>query len=229
MLCFFVFFASCWGPVFHQIVASEFSNEFLPHLTKKERQSFIVGSVFIDSLPRNPYHKTDYMIEVLRKEPNNTEEWWFKQGMLLHLVADLFGHFGKPNSFLPLKKPIHYLAELSCCSYLTTNRNYKRIKVNQLSKKVLKSLGNRFPLFFTLFIKVWRILCYFWVHKIIHHLESDTCSKIKSYDNSVDVLENHISSIKSTMYEILILFSNNQLDSRSFGNSVDTELREIGC
>ena len=156
MIFLFLKFINSWGPLFHQLLSIEFLEEFLPYLNKTQKNCFIQGSVYIDSLPRSKFHNFTYLLNFINNNDiNQSNSWWFKEGMLLHLVVDLFGHFGKPYSFLPLKKSKHYITELSSCSYILKFRNLSKIKPNKISKKILIEAGNNFSFIFFIFYKIW--------------------------------------------------------------------------
>ena len=146
MFCFFILlkFSKQWGPVFHQYVSNEFALEYFPHLNSSLHQNFVLGNVLIDSLPKQKFHNLTFLIELLSQEKSNSEKYWFYLGMLTHLSVDLFGHLGKPYSFLPLHPRIlHYLSELSTCSVILHCHQVSPLKITKVSRKILQQRFSR--------------------------------------------------------------------------------------
>lgn len=222
-------FSFSWGPIFHQTCAEEFVNEFLSNLTDTQRHYFILGNIYIDSLPRNTYHNLNNLLNLLSKSETDNI-YWFNMGMLLHLTVDLFGHMGKPHSYLPLRsRPRHYFAEFVVCSSTLHDINVTKYYLTDEARKHLTSLNGR----------KWRI--YEYLEKFIHKfgklpwqhflstIEADTCKECNPSSFAMSNLKLHKTAIKNAMWDTFVAYANGVLTEKKHVELVFAEFKRIHC
>lgn len=229
---FQIFFrlASSWGPIFHQVVAQEFANEYLSHLAKEQRNAFVVGSVFVDGLSRKQCHDLSNLIPLLYEYDSKTSlEYWFVLGFILHMAADSSGHIGSPLSYLPLKRHSHYFAELIVCSALFHDRKPPSISWDNISDSVYQKTIKMNSAFFGIFYKIWRIIVRFPFYYALQAIQSDDCSVKNDKKYAMCNLDLHIEAIKRLMFDSLILLHEGTLTNENLGKLTLNELSTFSC
>jgi hypothetical protein len=229
MLSVLVVSANCWGPVFHQHVADEFAAEYLPHLSPSQRNAFVLGSIFIDGLPKRVSHELSWCTDLLRSYENETDEWWFVMGFALHLVVDVAGHLGKPNAFLPLQIPIHYLAELSACSSIRKEYDPIRVGRSALSDAVFQKVIHRSSLKFSMISRAWWAFAYLPFYRLLGSMESDKCMTPTAKPWAFCNLQMHLRTIKGLMWDSLCALMTGDFTGSDLGRIVSIELKALPC
>jgi hypothetical protein len=229
---FFLFLplGDAWGPVFHQVMAEDFANEYLPHLSPDQRNAFILGSMYIDGFPdKRKSHDISWLMSRATMYNKTEEEWWFLMGCALHVTVDMAGHQGRPLSFLPLSRPIHYLAELIVCSYVRHERNPAFFGRNKISDSVYDKMANRSSFIFDLLHRVWRMLTYLPFHKFIGWIEADSCVLAGGTNWAGCNLEVHMNLMKGLMWDSLSLIMADEMQNEKLGALVRSDLETIRC
>ncbi|OHT08696.1 hypothetical protein TRFO_04766 [Tritrichomonas foetus] len=234
-MCFLLLLAnyftlcSSWGPIFHQVLGQEFAEEYLSHLTPEQTSSFIKGSVYVDGLSRRLYHDLSNLVSLLNEYSNSSLEYYFVLGFILHMAVDSSGHIGFPLSYLPLKRPVHYLAELTCCSALMHDRKPPSIDYDDVCQKVYMRTRNGTSFYFHMFYKVWRIIAKFPVYKLLSYIENDSCKEKCGGKYAMCNLELHILTIKRLMFDCLLLLNEGKLTNEKLGEISRKELESFQC
>lgn len=223
---FFIICVNSWGPIFHQIVASEFISEYLPNIKPEQRKYFILGSIYVDGLPKPKSHNIEEILRVLNTyEPHESNEWWFVLGFLLHMTADISGHIGYPLSFLPLRKPIHYIAELVSCSAIYHTRKPEFLPDDPLVSAVYETFGGGSSRRFALLYYVWRLLAKLPFYKFLGTIENDKCDKRLAMCN----FERHITTIKDLMWDSIGILQEGNHTHENLGYIVTQDLKRFKC
>ena len=226
----FIQVCASWGPIFHQYVAQEFAKEYLDYLTPTQMNSFISGSVYVDGLSRKQYHNLTNLIFLANEyKKNSTLEYWFTLGFILHMAADCSGHFGSDHSFLPMKVPKHYFAELVVCSAIFHNKKPPPIMHNEVSDSVFQRTRKGSSLFFAIFYRIWRIIVRFPFHWFLGYIQNDRCKYKNSKKYAMCNLELHIQAIKRIMFDTMILYEQGELTSENLGLKTIHELETFQC
>lgn len=228
-ICLFLQFCFSWGPIFHQFVAQEFAREYLDYLTPQQMNSFITGSVFVDGLSRKQYHNLTNIIQLLKEYPDDSLEHWFIMGFILHMSADCSGHIGSELSFLPMKVPIHYFAELVVCSAIFHSKKPPPIFHNEISESIFQRTRKGTSLFFGIFYKLWRIIVRFPFYWFLSYIQNDRCAFKNDKKFAMCNLQLHIEAIKRVMFDTMILFEEGNLTSESLGLKTIYELETFQC
>ena len=215
-----------WGPIFHQVIAEEFVSQYLPNVTPEQKEYFVKGAIYVDGLPKEESHDITKLLRILRLYEQESSEYWFILGFILHMTADMSGHIGTPLSFLPLKKPLHYLAELVSCSTVYHTRHPPFIPDDPLISAIYKgTFGVYSSRKFSAFYYAWRLLAKLPFNKLIGSVENDKCNKKFAACN----LEKHITAIKDLMWESLELLQEGNLTHQTLGYIVTQELKAFKC
>lgn len=221
--------AVCWGPLFHQIAADQFAREYLPHLTQEARDSFILGSVYIDGLRKKKSHDINWVVNLLNQYENNTNEWWFVMGFALHITVDMAGHVGAPITFLPQGRIWHYFSELTVCSSILHEKNPPKLHRTSVSDAVYqKSFGKSSRLFSSI-LGLWRWFCRFPLYRFLDLVESDTCAASCERGWAICNLEMHLRVIKGLMWDSLCILMNGRLTSEHIGSMVQKQMKTVKC
>lgn len=228
-ICLFLQFCFSWGPIFHQFVAQEFAREYLDYLTPQQMNSFITGSVFVDGLSRKQYHNLTNIIKLLKEYPDDSLEHWFIMGFILHMSADCSGHIGSELSFLPMKVPIHYFAELVVCSTIFHLKKPPSISHNEISESIFQRTRKGTSLLFGIFYKLWRIVVRFPFYWFLSYVQNDRCAFKNDKKFAMCNLQLHIEAIKRVMFDTMILFEEGNLTSESLGQKTIYELETFQC
>ena len=208
----------------------EFAKDYLPNMSNENYQSFLVGSVYIDSLPRKKFHKLENVLYTINQETTNTTRWWFKIGMLLHLSVDVFGHFGNENAFLPLGIPKHYFSEFVVCSAIKHTKGIEIIDLTDESKEIIKELGSSMN--YKVYNKVIALINFLGkmpFDSFLGSIEADTCIKCNSKKYSINNLFLHVEGIKCAMWDTLVSFMKGELTDEKLGQFVRREITNIPC
>ena len=230
MLCFFMGLCASWGPIFHQILGQEFADEYLTHFTQQQKDEFIRGSVYVDGLSRKLYHNISNLIILLNQFNSEKDiEYYFVLGFVLHMAVDSVGHIGYPLSYLPLKRPYHYFAELTCCSALLKDRNPPSISSNNVSDSVYMKIKNTSSKYFDILYKTWRNLAKLPFYKFLHVIEYDKCRDTNHKQYAMCNLDLHIQSMKRLMFDCMYLLNEGNLTDQTLGEIVIRELESIQC
>ena len=226
----FVGLVLSWGPVFHQTAATEFAKEYLPHLPVEQRNSFILGSVFIDGLPKRESHDFEWVKRLLRQFENNTNEWWFVMGFVLHLSVDIAGHMGEPHAYLPLRGRLqHYFAELTVCSTMLRTRNLSVLRSNSVSERVYEKAFGMSSRRFAKLYRMWRGVASLPVHKFLDAIESDKCAVKSESGFGYCNLEMHLRAIKGIMWDVLCGLMTSDFTQENLGNVARRQLERLKC
>lgn len=229
-LLFLFYFCASWGPIFHQLVAQEFAHEYLSHLTAKQARAFIQGSVFVDGLSRKQYHNLSNLLLLLKEYDSKTSlEYYFVLGFILHMTADSSGHIGSKLSFLPMKVPLHYFAELTVCSAIFHSKKVPSISHDEISESVFQRTRKGTSLFFGIFYKIWRIVVRFPFYHFLSSIQNDDCSRKNDKKFAMCNLLLHIEAIKRSMYDTLLYLHEGNLTSESIGQLTIKELKTFQC
>lgn len=230
LICLLLELCASWGPIFHQVVAQEFAEEYLNHLTPQQINSFISGAVYIDGLSRKNYHNLTNLINLL-KEYNSEDslEHWFIMGFILHMSADCSGHMGSDLSFLPMKVPIHYFAELVVCSSVFHAKKPPSISHNEISDLIFQRTRKGTSLFFGIFYCIWRIVVRFPFYWFLSYIQNDRCALKNERKFAMCNLQLHIEAIKRVMFDTMILLRDGNLTSESLGKKTINELETFQC
>lgn len=230
ILVLFIRFSLCWGPYFHQNCAAEFAHEYLPNIPKDHYDSFLLGNVYIDSLPRKKYHIPSSIIELFKpNEDKNTSMWWFKTGMLLHLTVDVFGHYGGSHGFLPFGIPRHYFAEFVVCSAMIHMKTFDKIELTDEMESFLSSLQGSHYKMYRMIVKAIGLFGKLPFHRFIGSLEADKCGKCNEKRYAMNNLLLHIEGIKNAMWDTLVEFNNGNFNDSDTGKFVKNEITNIMC
>jgi hypothetical protein len=230
MIYWFCGFGVAWGPIFHQVMAEDFAREYLPHLSPGQKNAFVLGSMFIDGLPdKGKSHNVSWLLGVASSYNKTKEEWWFLIGCALHLTVDMAGHQGRPLSYLPLSRPLHYLAELIVCSYVQHDRNPGFVGRNQVADAVYDKVAGRSAFVFGVMHRMWRILSYLPLHKLIGWIESDSCFTTGGRNWAGCNLDIHMNMIKGLMWDSLCLIMADEMTTEKLGEIVKADLENIRC
>ncbi|EAY18182.1 hypothetical protein TVAG_122480 [Trichomonas vaginalis G3] len=150
--------------------------------------------------------------------------------MLLHLTVDLFGHMGKPNSFLPLRsRPKHYFAEFVVCSSTLHSRNVTKYPLTDEARDHLTYLnGRKYRLYEYLenFIRKFGKLPW---QKFLYTIEADKCGKCTPRKYAQSNLQLHKTAIKNAMWDTLVAYSNGELTEEKHAQLVMKEFNSIHC
>ena len=217
-----------WGPIFHQVIAQEFATEYLPHLTESQKDSLVLGCVYMDGLPKQESHQIEWVLNILRTYENDTEDWWFVMGLALHLAVDVSGHMGNPLSFLPGGRIYHHLSELSVCSSILRYKNPPQIYRNEVSDRFYAKIIGRSSFRFSVLCRLWRKLAGLPVHRYLDTVENDTC-KINDPGWGFCNLMMHMRTIKGIMWDSLSAIMTTGLTDEQLGSFARKGLEEIKC
>lgn len=223
-----IYLIRSWGPVFHQVLGDEFATQYLPHLTKEQHESLVMGATYLDGLPKRKFHDLTYLVELIKEiENTTTPEYYFHLGLILHITVDICGHMGYPDSFLPIKRPYHYIAEMIACSAVLHDRNPPNLPLNDLSKGIVRKLSNRNAATFATLCKFYRFIASLGFRSFLSTIENDQkgnpCKKTMSFYN----LEVHINSIKALMYDTICMLNDGILEYNVLYDHCRKELRTL--
>ena len=208
----------------------EFARDYLPHLSEEQYKSFLLGSVYIDSLPRKTYHKVENVLDTINKERVNSTRWWFKVGMLLHLSVDVFGHFGNEKAFLPLGIPKHYFAEFVVCSAIQHSKHIEIVELTDEAKEIIAELGSTMNYrAFNFVVDSITMFGKMPFDSFLGSIEADKCRKCNPKKYSINNLYLHVEGIKNAMWDTLLSFMKNELNEEKLGQIVKNEIDNIHC
>ncbi|OHT07890.1 hypothetical protein TRFO_23760 [Tritrichomonas foetus] len=226
----FILITRSWGPIFHQVVASQFADEYLSHLTNDQKLAFIHGSVFIDGLPKKKYHNLSNLIPLLKNYNSNTSvEYWYIMGFILHMTADSVGHIGPPLSYLPPKSPLHHFAELTVCSTILRAYNPPKLIHYKISENVYQKVVGKSSKLFSILYKAWRFIASFPFYLYLSSIENDSCKNICTSKYAMCNLELHMEAIKGLMFDSLLLINEGKFTNEILGKIVIKELSRKQC
>jgi hypothetical protein len=230
MLSCLVSVVLAWGPVFHQVVAEEFAQEYLPHLSAEARRAFILGSIYIDGLPeKGKSHDIEWILRLCNAHNDTKEEWWFLIGCALHLTVDTAGHQGHRLSYLPLRRPFHYLAELVVCSMVRRDRNPVFLEHDHISDAIFQQVAGKSSANFDSLHRFWRFLSGLPFHKMLGWIESDKCAFEGRSVGAEGNLEIHMNMIKGLMWDSLCLIMTGEMNRQKLAELVLKDLEDLQC
>lgn len=232
MVYFFylIIFINCWGPILHYVVSRDFIKEFFYNrLTKDQEDNFLLGSMYIDGLPKDPFHNIKFLNEMLI---NSTDQgdYWFKLGMLLHISCDFHAHQGNDISFIPLGS-WHHFSEMIIDLYLMKRNN--RIVLPKMSKEGKNILKGYISKKYYVFIIYKFLVTTFNIFKVESLLKYVSCGKCLKYYSDKEYSESfliiHMDAMKKAMWETLLLFHRNNLTRDSVAQVSLNELNIFTC
>lgn len=229
MLIALIALGRAWGPLFHQVVADEFAIEYLPHITDSQRTAFVSGSVFIDGLPKSNSHDIEWVIGMMGDYANGTDEWWFVMGLAMHIVVDVCGHYGVPVSFLAKGRMRHYFSELVVCATILKDRTPTPVERVRATDVVFGRSFGKSPFKFTLFCKLWRLVCWLPLDVFLGNMEGDACWVSGRDGYAVCNLEMHMRLIKCAMWDSMCRIMNGTLTEPLLGSIVLDQLQQVRC
>ena len=180
MLPAFLAFGCCWGPVLHQVISYQFSNENYPDITEEQRKAFILGSIFADGIDKTmTHHINGIQDEIERIAANNTDSniYWFLSGIFAHIPPDTFAHAGKSKSFIVSTGFRHRLSELVIDSLMARLYQPDFIELPNSLSTQLRSLGITINSSFGL---LRRLLFYFSklpFYRLLSRIQQNSCPK----------------------------------------------------
>jgi hypothetical protein len=178
MLSLFVVLSDSWGPAFHQIIARDFSLEYFPDISDRQRDHFLMGSVYADGLDKSITHYLPLLrAKINRVYDSETDIYWFLLGVYSHIPPDTFAHAGKSRSFITAAGIKHSISELVVDSLIVHTNPVTRFTLPTAIREELLRLEIR---------SNWKFgILYFLVHWIaklpFYHflpkIEQDRCPK----------------------------------------------------
>ena len=196
-------------------------------ISDTEKNAFVLGSVYLDALPKAPYHSitaTQYLLS--HYTGNSTRETWFLYGLLAHISVDLYGHFGRPYGFLPLRKSKHYIAELASCSYVYHKHKIRSLKPTESALSMIDAINGVSDHMFPLLYRVWRLASAVPTMVLLPRLDATT-SQSKSFQSSVCTLERHIEHILGAMDFTIQSYKAGNLSDDSLMRYVRSDISRI--
>jgi hypothetical protein len=167
----------CWGPVFHQRIARDFSLEYFPLSTDRQRELFAIGSIYADGLDKMITHHIPLLREKICQIYNpDADVYWFMLGIYAHIPPDTFAHAGKSRSFITAAGWKHSLSELIVDSFIMHSTPLPRLTIPVDISRELDILEIRsswkFPLIYWIEHWISKLPLYFFLPRI----EQDRCS-----------------------------------------------------
>ena len=210
---------TCWGPLFHQSIARQFSYEQFPDLTEQQRNAFVLGSMYADGVDKRFSHTIPNVMERLSQvRDRDSEIYWFLLGIVAHLAPDTFAHAGKSRSFIVARGYRHYFSEAVVDSLARHIHNPAFIRLTDTLRNELVRMGLKPSWKFEAMYAASFVASKLPLYRMLPFIEQDPCPKA-NYEMALCTFMRHYDAMMQALREAFARVGDPEFN--------DVRLREI--